>query len=324
MCVEKENKTMPQDYDTPGGGWKRTYRRMRGKLCVVIVVLIVVAILAVCDSVFLGVWFGTSHSLLSKGIEHRFCIEARGFNEFGEGTNDPEGLAVGHLTVHEETGWVSWRIKYQLSEPCGLIQWHIHGPIGTDSPNAGVFRELPSLPFGPADELDRSGVLKGHLELTKQELYQFLREPEAFYLNFHSAPRIGAEPDVELQGEEYENAVHNQRKRKTLQEPLCYPGGAVRAALNKICPSPDHYFDDDDDHHHHKNRNDHHSKHDDDRKHDKGVVEDDDDDKDYHKELHNKEQQSHDHYDSAGMRSSEQISTITFGTIFLLTVTMLL
>lgn len=291
------------EYDTPTGGWKKGYKRVKGKLCIVIVFLAIVGVLALCDAVFLGVWFGTSNHIGSRGIQHRFCIEARGADEFGDNTNDPNGLAVGHIKVDEATGWVSWKINYQLSPECGLIQWHIHGPIGTESPNAVVFRDLPTLPFGPADQLDQNGTLKGHIELTEKELREFLKHPESFYLNFHSDSRVDHDK-LEVVDKD-----HEDKKLKRYVGVQCHPSGAIRGALNKICPSPDHYSDDDDEHEKQKEEHE--------------PV--DKDYEDYHKELHENGYQSHEHYDTSNATSYEsRLSATTVAIVFMIVITMVI
>src|SRR6056297_2220016 len=79
------------------------------QIMAVVVVLLVIATIVSC--VFLGIFAKKVNRIHDNVKEHRFCIEARGFFEFGEDTNDPDGLALGHLTVDQEHLSIRWYLK---------------------------------------------------------------------------------------------------------------------------------------------------------------------------------------------------------------------
>ena len=237
-----ENKSKTVDRTN---AWKQKYKEQRACIRIIMAIVFVLVLAAICDAIFIGIVFNKSTNVHRGSRRHRFCIEARGADELrdedddGVSTtiNDPFGLAVGHFTVDEREHKLSWRLNYQLGGRCGLSAWHLHGPIGSDSLNAAVFKRLPSLPFGPAEQGQKSGTLRGHIELEEQEVRDLLHEPELFYLNFHSDEE-GAQ--IIVDGGDVD-------KQATVQSDNCHPAGAMRGALNKICPNADFHPDDDDD-----------------------------------------------------------------------------
>ncbi len=207
-------------------GWKKKYREQQTCIIILLVLVVLLVLAAICDAVFIGIIFGKSNDIHKGARKHRFCIHARGFKAFPSGEDeaaDPNGVAIGHLTVDEDQKLLKWKIKFLFIDQCGLSQWHIHGPFDGETKNSDVFLSVPSLPIEEENENSSAGTLKGELEVTDEELETLLSEPEEFYLNFHTE-------ETELNEDEQ-----------------CYPLGAVRDYLTKICPNPDFKFDDDDD-----------------------------------------------------------------------------
>ncbi|MBL9141230.1 MAG: CHRD domain-containing protein [Phycisphaerae bacterium] len=105
-----------------------------------------------------------------------FPITMSGSNEV-PGPGDPDGSAVGTLTIDPGTNAISWNFNYSNLD--ALTGFHIHSGIAGAS--GGVVVNLGTATSGGA------GTLIGSLpNQTNATINSLLAAPEAFYLNLHT------------------------------------------------------------------------------------------------------------------------------------------
>jgi hypothetical protein len=117
------------------------------------------------------------------------------------GIGDPDGLAVGTVTLDPATDHVMWDFDYSNISGAQISGFHIHGPGATLTTNRPILIGFPlsstAVPSGT-----QTGMLMGDATNNLGALIdQVLANPSEFYLNLHSSGTGG------------------------------FPGGAVRAQL---------------------------------------------------------------------------------------------
>jgi hypothetical protein len=117
------------------------------------------------------------------------------------GVGDPDGQAVGFVTLDPDTDMVNWEFDYANISGTAISGFHIHGPNATPTTNRPIFLGFPlsstAVPNGT-----QSGMLMSDTVPTIGTLIdQINANPTGFYLNLHSSGTGG------------------------------FPGGAVRAQL---------------------------------------------------------------------------------------------
>ena len=117
------------------------------------------------------------------------------------GQGDPDGIAIGSVTLDPGADMVSWDFNYNNISGAAISGFHIHGPNATTTTNLPVFIGFPlSETTVPAGR--QSGMLMtSNISDLGTRIDQVLANPGGFYLNLHSNGTGG------------------------------FPGGAVRAQL---------------------------------------------------------------------------------------------
>jgi hypothetical protein len=117
-----------------------------------------------------------------------FNVNMTGAKEAATGTNgggDPDGSAVGTLTLNSDNNTVTWNLTLtNIDPPTGnkVTDSHIH--TGTATQNGGVL-----IPFGvPAGSLN-GNTFAGSVTLTGQDiidLQNVMANPAGYYYNLHN------------------------------------------------------------------------------------------------------------------------------------------
>ena len=147
---------------------------------------------------FLVVWAG--FALLASpaaALTITYSVSMNAAQEVPAG-GDPDGTAIGTLTVNDATGLISWSFTYaNLATP--LAAMHIHGPVGPVGVGAGVYVSLGVVTTGGA------GTLINTLTTSVANAVAINAIPTNFYVNIHNT---------------------------------AYPSGAVRGQLGVVVPEP--------------------------------------------------------------------------------------
>jgi hypothetical protein len=134
--------------------------------------------------------------------------QARTFNLTLLGANepnnagDPDGSAIGSVTLDPTTDMVTWDFNYQNISGTAISGFHIHGPNATPTTNTGIFIGLLPLSETTTPSGRETGmVMSDSIPDLGSRIDQVLANPSGFYVNLHSNGTGG------------------------------FPGGAVRATL---------------------------------------------------------------------------------------------
>ncbi len=95
------------------------------------------------------------------------------------GPGDPDGSAIGTITINDATGAISWSLTYaNIAAPSDM---HIHGPAAPVGVAAGVFVGLGVVTTGGA------GTLINSLTTSAANALAINTSPTNFYMNIHNA-----------------------------------------------------------------------------------------------------------------------------------------
>jgi hypothetical protein len=125
-----------------------------------------------------GLWIGVLASLFLAAAAHAtsitYAISMTGAQEV-PGPGDPDGSAVGTLTVDDVTGVISWSFTYANLD--SLTGMHIHAaPAGS---SAGVFVGLALT--------GSAGSLVGSVTTTPANALAINTNPSNYYVNLHTS-----------------------------------------------------------------------------------------------------------------------------------------
>jgi MYXO-CTERM domain-containing protein len=118
------------------------------------------------------------------------------------GQGDPDGVAVGSVTLDPATDMVTWNFNYSNISGEAISGFHIHGPDATPTTNKGIYIGLLPLSSTAVPNGNETGmVMSDTISDLGTRIDTVLANPSGFYVNLHSSGVGG------------------------------FPGGAVRAQL---------------------------------------------------------------------------------------------
>ncbi len=111
-----------------------------------------------------------------------FSVSMTGAQEV-PGPGDPDGTAVGTITIDDATGSISWSFTYaNIAAPSAM---HIHGPSAPVGVSAGVFVGLGVATSGGA------GTLISSVATSTANAAAILANPSNVYVNIHNSAFTG-------------------------------------------------------------------------------------------------------------------------------------
>ena len=117
------------------------------------------------------------------------------------GQGDPDGVAVGSVTLDPGTDMVTWDFNYENISGAAISGFHIHGPNATPTTNVGIFIGFPLSTTAVPSGRQTGMLMSDAIPDIGSRIDQVLANPSGFYLNLHSSGAGG------------------------------FPGGAVRATV---------------------------------------------------------------------------------------------
>jgi MYXO-CTERM domain-containing protein len=111
--------------------------------------------------------------------------EPNGAGQLGQG--DPDGVAVGTVTLDPATDMVSWDFNYSNISGEAISGFHIHGPGATPTTNKGIYIGLLPLSSTAVPNGREAGmVMSDTISDLSDRIDAVLANPSGFYVNLHS------------------------------------------------------------------------------------------------------------------------------------------
>jgi hypothetical protein len=100
---------------------------------------------------------------------------------------DPDGSAVGSVTLDPNTDMVTWDFNYDNISGAAISGFHIHGPGATPTTNAGIYIGFPLSSTTTPSGRQTGMLMSDSIPDIGARIDRILLNPSEFYVNMHSS-----------------------------------------------------------------------------------------------------------------------------------------